>query len=59
MTESDQTLSLGTALDFMRGLWQLNHALEQLSSRMEDELDVSAQQHCRSLSFERSFKVPG
>lgn len=38
-------LALGTALDFMRGLWQLNHALERLSSKMEDDLAVSAQQH--------------
>ena len=38
-------LALGNALDFMRGLWQLNHALERLSSKMEGELAVSAQQH--------------
>ena len=38
-------LPLGHALDFMRGVWQLNHALERLSSRMEDALDVTAQQH--------------
>jgi DNA-binding MarR family transcriptional regulator len=29
----------------MRGLWQLNHALERLSSKMEEDLAVSAQQH--------------
>jgi DNA-binding MarR family transcriptional regulator len=38
-------LSLGAALDFMRGLWQLKHALERLSSRMEEDLAVTAQQH--------------
>jgi MarR family transcriptional regulator, organic hydroperoxide resistance regulator len=45
MTAAGKQLSLGSALDFMRGLWQLNHALERHSSKMEDELDVSAQQH--------------
>jgi DNA-binding MarR family transcriptional regulator len=45
MNARPRPLALGNALDFMRGLWQLNHALERLSSRMEDELAVSAQQH--------------
>jgi len=43
--QSKPPLSLGAALDFMRGIWRLNHALERLSSKMEDELEVSAQQH--------------
>jgi DNA-binding MarR family transcriptional regulator len=43
--EPHEPLSLGAALDFMRGLWQLNHALERLSSKMEEDLDVSAHQH--------------
>ena len=45
MSPRSQALSLGAALDFMRGLWQLNHALERCSSQMEGELAVSAQQH--------------
>jgi DNA-binding MarR family transcriptional regulator len=45
MSARPTPLALGNALDFMRGLWQLNHALERLSSKMEDELAVSAQQH--------------
>jgi DNA-binding MarR family transcriptional regulator len=36
--------SLGPALDFLRRLWQLNRALEKLSSRMEKQLGVTAQQ---------------
>ncbi|MBK7539100.1 MAG: MarR family transcriptional regulator [Myxococcales bacterium] len=35
---------LGPALDFLQRLWQLNHALEKLSSRMEKNLGVTAQQ---------------
>lgn len=35
---------LGPALDFLQRLWQLNHALEKLSSRMEKRLGVTAQQ---------------
>ncbi len=35
---------LGPALDFLQRLWQLNHALESLSSRMEKRLGVTAQQ---------------
>ena len=45
MSELLEPLPLGAALDFMRGLWQLNHALERLSSKMEDARGVSAQQH--------------
>lgn len=36
--------SLGDALDFLRRLWRLNHALEQVSARMEKRLGVTAQQ---------------
>jgi MarR family transcriptional regulator, organic hydroperoxide resistance regulator len=35
---------LGAALDFLRRLWRLNHALERLSSRMDQRLGVTAQQ---------------
>lgn len=37
-------LPLGPALDFLRHLWHLNHALEQTSMRMEATLGVTAQQ---------------
>jgi DNA-binding MarR family transcriptional regulator len=44
--QADSTASypLGTALDFLQRLWQLNHALEKVSSRMEKRLGVTAQQ---------------
>ena len=35
---------LGPALDFLRRLWRLNHALEKLSNRMDQRLGVTAQQ---------------
>lgn len=35
---------LGAALDFLQRIWELNHALERLSSRMEKRLGVTAQQ---------------
>ncbi|MBK8173578.1 MAG: MarR family transcriptional regulator [Sandaracinaceae bacterium] len=35
---------LGEALDFLQRIWQLNHALEKLSHRMEKNLGVTAQQ---------------
>jgi DNA-binding MarR family transcriptional regulator len=35
---------LGPELDFLRRLWRLNHALERVSSRMEERLGVTAQQ---------------
>jgi DNA-binding MarR family transcriptional regulator len=31
-------------LDFMRALWRVNHALERMSSRMEESIGVTAQQ---------------
>jgi DNA-binding MarR family transcriptional regulator len=40
----DDDVPLSPALDFLRGLWALNHALERLSSRMTRELGVTAQQ---------------
>ena len=36
--------ALGPALDFLRELWRVNHALERLSARMERELGITAQQ---------------
>lgn len=46
MTRQNEPTSypLGPALDFLQRLWQLNHALERLSSRMEKRLGVTAQQ---------------
>lgn len=35
---------LGPALDFLRRMWRLDHALERLSSRMERRLGITAQQ---------------
>ena len=37
-------LSLAPTLQFMQRVWQLNHALEHLSSRMDRHLGVTAQQ---------------
>ncbi|MFO0612498.1 MAG: MarR family transcriptional regulator [Polyangiaceae bacterium] len=37
-------LPLGDALDFLRRLWRLDHALERVSRRMERDLGVTAQQ---------------
>jgi DNA-binding MarR family transcriptional regulator len=37
-------LTLGPNVEFMRTLWQLNHALERSSRRMEAEWGVTAQQ---------------
>jgi DNA-binding MarR family transcriptional regulator len=44
--QADSTASypLGPALDFLQRLWQLNHALEKVSSSMEKRLGVTAQQ---------------
>jgi DNA-binding MarR family transcriptional regulator len=39
-----QEYPLGPALDFLRRLWRLNHALEKLSSRMDRRFGVTAQQ---------------
>jgi MarR family transcriptional regulator, organic hydroperoxide resistance regulator len=40
----ERELRLGPALEFMRHMWVLNHALEQLSSRMLARLGVTASQ---------------
>lgn len=37
-------VELGPALEFMRSLWRLNHALERMSCEMERALGVTAQQ---------------
>jgi DNA-binding MarR family transcriptional regulator len=42
--DSMASYPLGPALDFLQRLWQLNHALEKVSSRMEKRLGVTAQQ---------------
>jgi MarR family transcriptional regulator, organic hydroperoxide resistance regulator len=42
--DSSTPYPLGSALEFLRSLWQLNQAIEQLSSRMEKRLGVTAQQ---------------
>ncbi len=42
--EPETAYPLGSALGFLRSLWQLNQALEQVSSRMTKVLGVTAQQ---------------
>lgn len=44
MKIGDERSGLTPALEFLQGLWQLNHALEALSSRMEKSIGVTAQQ---------------
>lgn len=44
MTHADEGSGLGPPLDFLRRVWELNHALERLSSRMERTIGVTAQQ---------------
>lgn len=39
-----EPIELPPTLDFLRRLWGLNHALEQLSLRMEKRLEITAQQ---------------
>ena len=41
---SSPDFPLSPALDFLQQLWQLNHALEKLSSRMEKRIGVTAPQ---------------
>jgi MarR family transcriptional regulator, organic hydroperoxide resistance regulator len=43
-TASSPDFPLSPALDFLQRLWQLNHALEKLSSRMEKRIGVTAPQ---------------
>jgi MarR family transcriptional regulator, organic hydroperoxide resistance regulator len=42
--DSSASYPLGPPLDFLRRLWQLNRALEKVSSHMERTLGVTAQQ---------------
>lgn len=44
MAERDVAFPLGPALDFLRHLWRLNHALERASGRMARQLGLTAQQ---------------
>ena len=39
-----ERLPLTPALDFLEGVWRLNHALERTSMRMESTLGITAQQ---------------
>lgn len=41
---SAEELTLDPPLDFLRRLWRLSQALEKMSSRMERELGITAQQ---------------
>jgi DNA-binding MarR family transcriptional regulator len=43
-TPAPAVRQLGEALEFLAGIWRLNHALERLSSRMDRSLGVTAQQ---------------
>lgn len=43
-TPEDTELPLGEALDFLRHVWRLDHALERLSRRMERDLGVTGPQ---------------
>lgn len=43
-TASPPDFPLSPAIDFLQRLWQLNHALEKLSSRMEKRIGVTAPQ---------------
>jgi len=42
--DNDASLPLGGALELLRSIWQLNHAIERVSSRMVQTLGVTAQQ---------------
>ena len=42
--EPSNDFTLGPAGEFMRSLWQLNHAIERVSRSMETSLGVTAQQ---------------
>lgn len=44
MKHAEPDFALGPSLDFLRGLWQLNHALESASKRMEATIGITAQQ---------------
>lgn len=53
---AENAYPLGPALDFLRHVSALNHAMERLSSRMERELGVTAQQR---LIIRCAGKYPG
>jgi DNA-binding MarR family transcriptional regulator len=42
--DKDTKFPLGSALDFLQHLWELNHAMERVSLQMERTLGVTAQQ---------------
>lgn len=42
--KKNERLPLPPALEFLEGLWRLNHALERASMRMEATLGITAQQ---------------
>ena len=42
--EPDNDFTMGPASEFMRSLWQLNHAIERVSRSMETSFGVTAQQ---------------
>jgi DNA-binding MarR family transcriptional regulator len=44
MNESRDELPLNPALSFLQRIWELNHALERLSTRMERTLGITAPQ---------------
>lgn len=44
VTDAELDLPLGPALDFLRLLWEVNHAMESFSNHMERTLGVTAQQ---------------
>lgn len=44
MSNSNPPAGLGSALDFMRLLWAMDHGLQRRSKRMEVELGVTGQQ---------------
>ena len=41
---SDSGYSLGSVLDFMRLLWSIEHGLQRMSKRMENELGITGPQ---------------
>lgn len=43
-SETEPSADFGPALDFMRGLWRLNHAMELTSGQMERAIGITAQQ---------------
>ncbi|NOU29099.1 MAG: MarR family transcriptional regulator [Polyangiaceae bacterium] len=56
MRRAHEPPELGAPLDFLRRLWELNHAIERLSSKMERTIGVTAQQR---LVLRCVGKLPG